>query len=259
MTQSNEPRPSGRLPTPARRVRTDYKGLIAPYSQFRPTTFYSTLARNGTYTGDIWGCPWRCHLCWSHSGRVDEPVNLECSPSLVVDKFIKGMERNGMAGSRISGGDVGYWWDHVRAVVDEFLDRTGDSHLHVTNGHSRENIWLVLETSGGITITPEQLIDIERRHGEHAKGLALSIGMKATNPEQLARLTGMPLRAAAAAHQRQLAVIEAACRLEHVQPIIGFLRPYAPEGEFLELREWIDGLRPGMSRYVDRLSFRNYN
>lgn len=259
MAQDNTPRKSGILPTPAYRSRADYRGLVAPYTSFRPSPFYSTVAHGGTFTGDIWGCPWNCVRCWSRSGHRDEPVKLECSPSLVVDKFVAGMERNLMAGCRISGGDVGYWWDHVRAVIDEFLNRTHSKRLRFANGQTfRERMRLVLETSGGITITPQQLLDIEAVHGDRAKGLVLSIGMKATNPQLLADLTGMPIRAATAAHERQLALVRAACQLEHVQTLVSFLKPYAPEGEFEALRSEFDEMSPGLAEAMARLRMRHY-
>jgi uncharacterized Fe-S cluster-containing radical SAM superfamily protein len=266
MPERERPGRTGKLPHPAKRTRADYgpkalhaaglPALLAPYTRFRPTEFYDSLAYGGTYTADIWGCPWRCQRCWSYFGHSEGRAKYECTPGQVVDRFIAGMQQNTMAGSRISGGDAGYWWPHVRAVIDEFLDRTRGKSIEFKNGPPhREPMILVIETSGGIRITPEQLADVERVHGEHTRNLVLSIGMKATNPEKLAELTGQPAATARASHDRQLALIRTALELEHMQVLVGFLDAFSDEDEFDELREEFELRRPGMFERTNQLNF----
>lgn len=256
---AQQPRPSGRLPQPEKRTRADYQGsTVAPYTRFRPEREFYTFIEGGTYTADIWGCPWRCDRCWSHFGQAHGPVVYECTPQLVVDKFLAGMTRNAMAGSRISGGDVGYWWEHTRQVVDEFLNRTRGKRLKISRRRTKAML-LLLETSGGIRITPEQLTDIEQMHGEHAANLVLSIGMKATNPELLGKLTGLPPAAARAAHERQLKLVRAAMALEHVEVLVSFLGPYTVEEEYEQIRSDLMEIRAEAQDTVTVLRFRNYN
>ncbi len=252
----------GRLPAPQKRTRAHYSKHpgVAPYIQFasRPQ-FYSGMVHNGVYTAEIWGCPWRCDGCWSQFGHVGSPVVFECTPEQVVHNMLGGMHNNLQGGARISGGDAGYWWAHVREVIDEFIEQTKDKRLRLTNGRTtHERLAIVVETSGGIDLRPEQLQDIERVHGENAAGVILSIGTKATNPEQLARLTGQPLAAATAAHDRQMALIRAACQLDYIRPTMTFLDRYSPQDEFTALVDEFDELRPGVARDMVRFPFKNY-
>jgi uncharacterized Fe-S cluster-containing radical SAM superfamily protein len=240
-------------------VRADYTGsLLAPYKGLRPTTFYEDVAPGGTYTADIQMCPWRCDSCWSARGWNDEPVAHELTPQQVVERMINGMHRNGMSGSRIGGGDAGYWWAHVRRVIGLFLEQTSGMQIAVPDGERSESheALLVIETSGGIAIRPEQLAQIEREFGPECARLWISIGMKATSAPLLARLTGLAPQAAAAAHERQLELaFTIATELQHTCMVVSFLDGYVEPERLEQIRKELDEAMPGMAGFVDVLQF----
>jgi uncharacterized Fe-S cluster-containing radical SAM superfamily protein len=245
---------SGELNPPQPRVRADYAGsLLAPYKRIGPTTFYEDLAPGGTYTADIQMCPWRCEGCWSARGWNDDPVAYELGPQQVVSTLIRGMVRHGMSGSRIAGGDAGYWWAHVRQVIGRFLEQTSGRQVVVPDGERRGacDAQLVIETSGGIVIAPEHLAQIEREFGPECRRLWISIGMKATSGALLAKLTGLTPKAADAAHERQLELaFTIASELQHTSMLISFLDAYVEPERFQQIRTELDEAMPGVAEFV---------
>jgi uncharacterized Fe-S cluster-containing radical SAM superfamily protein len=244
----------GKLNPPQPRVRADYRGsLLAPYKRLGPTVFYQQLAPGGTYTADIQMCPWHCRACWSERGWNDEPVAYELMPQQVVEAMLRGMVRHRMSGSRIAGGDAGYWWAHVRQVIGLFLERTRGRQVMVPDGESQDahDPVLVIETSGGMMIRPEHLAQIEREFGAECRRLWISIGMKATSGPLLAKLTGLAPGVAEAAHERQLELaFTIATELEHICMLISFLDAFVEQARFEQIRTELDEAMPGIGQYV---------
>jgi uncharacterized Fe-S cluster-containing radical SAM superfamily protein len=245
-----------------------YKGtLVAPYHRFRPTEFYSDVYVNGTFSADCVGCNWTCAGCWSAYGwegilRTQglEP-RYELTPAEVAVKLIRGMKNNAQSMCRITGGEITMYWDHMMELISEFLTRTEGVRFHmppITEPRG-EPLGIILETNGSM-LDKKRIDEIEERFGEQAQRVVLSIGFKATHPEALAELTGLPLKVAATAHQKQMdALLYLALEAKYVGFWASFLDKYTDPGIYAALQREVERARSGAGRNFAIQPYKNYN
>jgi len=231
----------------------------APYLRFRPTPFYEDTYMNGTFTADIVGCNWTCAECWSKYGWRDMPgdatpktYNPAMTPGEVADKLIAGMKRNAQPMCRISGGEATMYWEHLVGVIGEVIERTAGLRMHVDGASDPQGevMGILIETNGGL-VTPTQLAALEEQLGEEASRVVFALGMKASNPEELGRLTGMTLATCQRFHKRQMANLRwLAFKAEHLEWNATFLTEFTLHDEYVKLEREIERRAPGRSRAI---------
>jgi pyruvate-formate lyase-activating enzyme len=203
--------------------------LIAPYWRFR-------RAHDGTYGADIMGCGWTCDRCWSKFGWHTLPPNYELSPHEVVARIPEHEPR-----LTLTGGEPLMWWPHVRALAQCWLEERGGA--------------LVIETSGALSV-PDWLGQLDAM--DDAERLIVRFGLKATNPEALAALTGMQLHAARAAHDRQISALNRAVyECDRLCPQITVLDRFTDLAEYGQLVDAVMDGR-GSERPYEVLEFTRY-
>lgn len=217
---------------------TKYTGRdLAPYWRFRPTRFYGSTFPNGTYTADVMGCNWTCDHCWSKFGWRTVEAKYELSSDQVVEKLLKGMHRNNMPWSRISGGESSmYWRPHMFEVIRLLLTETDGELMKVPGRRAKHDMGIVVETNGSMA---GKLLDelVAAIPNGAAERLLLSVGVKATNPDLLRQLTGHTPRTAARFHQEQIDLLRYLSRPEcEIQWSASFIDQFTDEDELEHLR-----------------------
>jgi uncharacterized Fe-S cluster-containing radical SAM superfamily protein len=165
----------------------------------------SDLFPGGTYTALIMGCGWvadrhGCEHCWARGGWDGiEPRRL-LNPLAVAERLELGMRSLGLTACRITGGEPTTHWDHVLAVIDAILSRRT---VTATS--------FVLETHGA-DLTADRIAALKDILADRIDRFLLVVGVKATSPERLAHLTGMPAGQATITHTRQLQAVFRAAR-----------------------------------------------
>lgn len=232
----------------------------APYQRFRPTFFYPEFA-NGTYAADIHGCPWTCEQCWSAYGwRGSEPKMGWLEPHEVVDKLVEGCKRNSQSMARITGGEVGVHWDHLYEVVVDYLNRTRGLSLVIPDFTSDEGepFGILIETSGAYFDADK--LDALDSLGEDSLRVIINFGMKATTPEDLARLTGMTPDTAERMHVTQLDnLVYALKECEHIGVMGSFIDEFTDPEAYANLQRRFEKWLPGSGTNLDVMEFRRFS
>jgi hypothetical protein len=121
-----------------------------------------------------------------------------------------------------------------------------------------EPLGIIIETNGSM-LDEGRLRMLEERFGAEAGRIVMSIGFKATHPEALAELTGLGLKVAERAHQKQLdALLYVALECEHIQFWASFLDKYTDPGIYAALQRECERARPGAGRCFAIQPFKNY-
>jgi uncharacterized Fe-S cluster-containing radical SAM superfamily protein len=238
---------------------SQYTGVdLAPYWRFRPTPFYNTVFVNGTYTADIMGCNWTCEHCWSSYGWHGAPREAwpkgsgEFTAEQVAEKLVAGMFRNKQPMCRISGGEASMYWEpHMVSVIREVLARTEGQRMKVrgkTTPHTGDAMGICIETNGSV-LKPSQLSALEDELGEEAKRVVLAIGMKATNAELLAQLTGMTPATSRRFHEGQMRTLRfLALKAKHLGFFANYIDAFVDDEELARLVREVERKRPGSAR-----------
>jgi uncharacterized Fe-S cluster-containing radical SAM superfamily protein len=239
---------------------TQYTGVdLAPYYRFRPTDFYDSVFPNGTYTADIVGCNWTCEHCWSKYGwrnlDVDDmPRGGEYTSDQVAEKLVKGMERNLQPMARISGGEASMYWDpHMLGVIRSVLQRTAGQRMKI-RGMTEPGVGMAMgiciETNGSV-LTPAMLNALEEEHGEQAARIVLAVGMKATNSDELGRLTGMSAATSERFHKGQMRTLRhLAFKAKHLGWFANYIDEFTDPEDYAKLVREIERKRPGSARLM---------
>ena len=235
---------------------------LAPYWSFKPLPFWQSVFAGGTYTANLMGCPWTCRNCWSKFGWRRAEPNYELEPHEVAEKLVKGIRRNAQCGARLTGGEPALYWEHTRGVIREFLERTQDVRIHIPGetGRRGDPVGIVVETNGAVALVPERLDELEAEFGRDAQRVVIHLGIKATSPEQLAELTGMTHATCVRFHEQQLAnLMHGAYNIKHLVIHASFLDRFTDPGIYAAILREVERARPGMSRNVNVLDFKEYS
>jgi uncharacterized Fe-S cluster-containing radical SAM superfamily protein len=242
----------------------DFRGQdLGPYWRFRKTPFYG-----GCFTADTMYCNWACDNCWSKMGwRTLEPKYTLDSDE-VAKRLVRGIRRHRFPQARISGGETALLWDHhMRHVAAKFLEQTiGERQPHDDaaravldrGGRTRrmDDVFLVLETNGSV-LTGKQVERFERDVGQEAERFQVTVGMKATSPALLSKLTGHSLGTAERFHRKQIELITFLGRPEGLVKLdIVLLDSFIDEEELGVFEAWLEGLCEGNSEAIDIQEFR---
>ena len=229
------------------RVPTQATNLVAPYHRFRKTHFYDTTFINGTYSADIIGCPWTCDGCWSGYGYTGSEPKYHLEPDEVVEKLLAGMVRNKQQAARITGGEPTMRWAHMMGVVDSWMESVVGARMVIEGETTEEGepMVLVIETNGSLGAL-DRIDDVQDRYGKDAKHLLLHFGLKASDPEQLEKLTG--IKSAEAAHRRQVTNLLHVARETEIDLHISVFDAYSTPAGVEDLEEALEDARPGLSR-----------
>lgn len=225
---------------------------LGAYLRSRPTSFYDGYFTNGSFTLDVKGCNWTCESCWSGYGwrnmAESKPQLGDLTSSQVVDRLLAGMERNAQPMARISGGEASmYWQPHMQLVIREFIDRTRGKRMVVdgATGPHGDPLVLMIETHGGL-LGRADLQELDDEYGEDASRIVMAIGMKATNPTLLKKLTGMSDATCERFHDRQMSNLKwLALESEHLGWFGNFLEPFTDPDEFAVLQRQFERRRVG--------------
>jgi uncharacterized Fe-S cluster-containing radical SAM superfamily protein len=246
--------------------RHPHSAILAIPTDLGRSEFYNDVYTNGCYTADIMGCNWTCQHCWSAYGWEGALRNAGMEPRFKLDpaevavKLIRGMKNNAQSMCRISGGEATMYWDHTVELIAEFLKRTEGVRFHmppITEARG-EPLGIIIETNGSM-LDKKRIDDLEERFGEQAQRVVLSIGFKATHPEALAELTGLPLKVAATAHQKQMdALLYIALEAKYLDFWASFLDRYTDPGIYAALQREVERARSGAGRNFAIQPFKSY-
>jgi uncharacterized Fe-S cluster-containing radical SAM superfamily protein len=220
------------------------------------------------------GCNWTCSKCWSRYGwqgvlktwreGADPSSGMgpryELDPAQAATKLVEGMKRNAQTMCRLSGGEPTMHWDHTIAVIKEVVERTQGVRMHVPGMTDRRGdcMGIVIETNGSM-LDAKRLDTLEKELGAEAARVVWSIGMKATHPEALSWLTGLPMPVAVRAHQKQLdALMHLALVSEHFVFFASFLDRCTDPGIYAALQREIERAKPGQGRVLNTQRLKNY-
>jgi uncharacterized Fe-S cluster-containing radical SAM superfamily protein len=244
-------------------IRSYHGTDIAPYYKKRPTNFgYGFIG--GSYAIEISGCPWTCSNCWSGFGHRGRPPAFEWTPQEAIEHMLAGMKRNGMQAGRITGGEPAMWWRHMVGLIDQFIAQTTGKVMDIPGETGRRGVPMhfVIETNGSLT-SLRKIDELQAAHGRACRRVFLHFGLKATDAAGLSELTGMPLKAAMAAHQRQLECLVHVAQNTEFDMGVSFLDKYTDRDAYNAIAAKLDELRPpagdrGDSVVIDVLRFRPY-
>lgn len=226
----------------------DYKGAdLAPYKRFRKARFYG-----GCFTVDVQNCNWACDNCWSQMGWKGQDPTYELDSDEVVKRIVRGLDRNHVSMARVSGGEPTLNWDgHMRLVAQKFVEQTEG-----TLPDGDEEPFLVIETNGTI-LKPAQVERFEAEMLQEADRLQLTIGLKATSAELLAKLTGHSLKTAERFRKAQMELVEFMAAPERIVELdIVMLDAFCTDEGLDELEDWLDGIRQEGRGFVDIQQFK---
>ena len=234
--------------------------LTAPYKRFRPTRQFYGALYGGCFTADLMDCNWSCERCWSRfGGKGDEPGHV-LTPEQATQKLVKGLRRNALLMCRITYGEPIMHWPHVERVIDGVLTETQGERMVVPGFTDRrgECMGIIIETNGSL-LKPKMLDALETRYGADAKRIIINIGIKATTPQQLAQLTGHPLKVAERFHRTQLAAImHMAFNCPNLVMYASFLDKFTDPEIFAGIAREVERAKPGLNRHIDVLDYVSY-
>jgi uncharacterized Fe-S cluster-containing radical SAM superfamily protein len=233
---------------------------LAPYHGFRPTTFWADDYPNGTYTGDIQGCNWTCEGCWSSYGWKGAPAKLELTGEQAAEKLVKGMARNAQPMSRISGGEVSMYWDHMVELVTSLLERTEGSRMRIPGitGRAGVPMGIILETNGSM-LSKERLLGLEELWGAEAGRVTFEIGVKATSSKGLAELTGQTPKTAERNFRSSIGAVKLlSTECKYLGLSCSFLDRFSDPEAIAQITRYIERNRMGYGRWVTVNKFRRY-
>lgn len=219
--------------------------LRAPYLRFNVDPTWGAEFTGGAYVGAMTGCHWTCAGCFTKYGYRGVRPRYELEPPEVVDRLIAGMEGCELTVGGLAGGEPLMRWPHVLAVVTEFLSRTAGKTFS-PGGLEPEPYSLVIETAG-LLLDEEKLETLDALDDGR---LILAFGMKATTPEWLAALTGLPPAVAERSHQRQFDNLLTAIENTGITTYATFLDRMSDVGGLAAVRDAFEASRPGSGRYV---------
>lgn len=243
----------------------------APYWRFRPTEFYDgPTFPGGTYTGDLMYCSWGCDHCWSRRGFNDRSPKFELTPAEAAEKLVAGIRRSitrgvGQLGARISGGEPLMYWPHTYRLVAAFLEQTADFEPVILENDYGEELTppgggrpkILIETRGDV-VSIDQIKALDQDFGAEGKRVALAVGVKATDGEKLAELTGLPRKAADAAFKRQMNAMSYLPSCENLIAYASFLDRYSDPEVVKEITAEWESVQAGRGEFVGILNWHPY-
>lgn len=210
------------------------------YCCIEPET-HSWVAGPGYLTGN----------CWSKFGWHSVAPRHELSADAVAERLWAGCQRNAQSMARLSGGEPMMYWDHVYGVAKGFLERSKGQYLVVPDVTDEDGdpFGLIIETNGATGLTFERLDKLDKDFGKEGGRIVLSIGLKATSAEGLAECNGMALKAAQAAHQRQLDnLMYVVHECENLVPHVSMLDRWTDPAVFAAIQREVERAKRGKGR-----------
>ena len=105
---------------------------------------------------------------------------------------------------------------------------------------------ICIETNGSV-LSVAQLQALEEEYGEEAARIVLAVGMKATNADELARLTGMNAATAERFHKGQMRTLRyLALKAKHLGWFANYIDEFTDDEEYARLVREIERKSPGL-------------